>query len=144
MIETLKTKEMKIICILPVIIVLMLFYSGVDFKINYGNYLGVIVSLMGSLFTALSILIVFPKEGKIQQLIKHPSYHKLLKTYLITIFALTVLFIVSIIGDIYGEVHYFQKILFIILLIFTILMIFLNFWILKKMIDLLYKKYTDK
>lgn len=144
MIKTFKIPEIKYILIFTIILTILVQISSVYYNFNigidYGLYLGVISSLIGFLFTALSILIVFPEKGKIVKLEKHELYPFLSKIFLLTIFSLLLLLIDLIIGNLWGEHIYFQKVIFLFLLIFSMMLILLDLWIFKRMIDLLFKR----
>ncbi len=141
MINTIKISEIKWIIIvtlsLTFVIYILSYYFNINIEIDYRAYLGIIASLIGFLFTAISIIIVFPEKGKITKLEKHKLYPVLLKIFLLTLFSLMILLCLLIFGDLFGEYFYFQKMLFIFLLILSLFLIFCDLWIFKRMIDLL-------
>lgn len=136
-----KTMEVKIIFIISIIGVYGLInFNLIPTHIDYSIYLSISASLFGFLITTLSILLIFPDEGRIKLLKEHESYNMLFNIFLFAIFLEIILFLISLIGNLYCIVNYEFKIIFIWILLISILFIIFCIWIIKKLIDTLLNK----
>ena len=85
----------------------------------------------------MSILLVFPENGKIGLLKEHKDYESLFMIFLFSIVLQMLLFILSLIG-IFCSDFYYLRIFTLFILILAILFIVLDLWILKRMINILF------
>ena len=109
-------------------------------KIDYTTFLSVSASLVGFLITTLSILLVFPNGGRMSILKKHKSYKQLFNIFILAISFQIILFIISLIGNLYCVLNHTFKILFLWILLLSIMLLILCLWIIKKMIDTLFNE----
>ena len=118
----------------------LIFFNFIPSYIDYSIYISISASLFGFLITTLSILLIFPNEGRIKILKEHESYKMLFNIFLFTIFLEILLFLISLIGNLYCISCYEFKIIFIWILLISILFIILCLWIIKRLIDTLFNK----
>lgn len=104
---------------------------------SYSIMLSVSASLFGFLITFLSILLMFPEEGRVKLLKKDELYIYVFYCLLFSILTQLLLFIFCVLGTLFGIILPYQNKLYIIIIIFSISTIFLDLWILKNMIDVL-------
>lgn len=102
---------------------------------SYSIMLSVSASLFGFLITFLSIMLMFPDEGRVKLLKKDDLYVYLFYCLLFSILIQLLLFIICICGTLFGIIIPYQNKIYIIIIIFSILTMFLDLWILKNMID---------
>lgn len=141
MIKFFKTREVVIIFIVSFIgICGLIHYNYIPTCIDYGIFISISASLFGFLITTLSILLIFPEDGRIIILKEHESYKMLFDIFLFTIFLEILLFLISLIGNLYCISNYEFKIIFIWILLISILFIILCLWIIKRLIDTLFNK----
>lgn len=141
MIKFFKTMEVVIIFIVSFIgIYGLIQYNYIPTCIDYGIFISISASLFGFLITTLSILLIFPDDGRIIILKEHESYKMLFDIFLFTIFLEILLFLISLIGNLYCIPNYEFKIIFIWILLISILFIILCLWIIKRLIDTLFNK----
>lgn len=133
-----KLSEIRITLIISIILCIILIYlNKIPSKLDYDIFLSISSTLFGFLITSLSILLVFPNEGRIKLLKRHNNYESVYQTFLISIIFLILLFILSLVGNFYGD-FYIQRIVFLFFLILVLLFLILDLWILKRMINLLF------
>lgn len=144
--ETIKVKEVYRGLIVSIIIgfILGIILKNFDMNDFYGTFAGVSASLFGFLVTALSIILVFPKKGRMKVLEKHRLYPTLFYGFILAIFSQILLFIFSLFGIFFSKIWEYQTTLFIIVLSVSILFLLLCIWILKMMLDVLFDKHDAK
>lgn len=137
MLKIFKKTEVKIIFCLSFIPVIILFLtSKIPQNVHYEAFLSVSASLFGFLITVMSILLVFPDNGRIFLLKQHNDYELLFMIFLFSIFLQIIIFIFSLVGMLCNNFK-FLNIIFIFVLNLSILFIILDIWILKRMINIL-------
>ncbi len=137
MLKIFKKTEVRIIFVLSFIPIIILFFTNkVPQNIHYETFLSVSASLFGFLITVMSILLVFPDNGRIYLLKQHNDYELLFMIFLFSIVLQILIFIFSLIGMLCYDFK-FLNIIFIFVLSLSILFTFLDIWILKRMINIL-------
>lgn len=138
MISFFNIKQVKLIGFISLICILCLMYFNlIPVSIEFTTYLSVSASLFGFLITTLSILLVFPNEGRIVILKKHKSFNNLYNIFIISIFLQIILFSISLFGNLYNFQDYKLNVVFIWFLLISLMFIVLIVWIIKKMIETL-------
>ena len=140
--DTLKVKEVYIGIIISIGIGIILGYGlkGFDMTDYYGTFAGISASLFGFLITALSIMFVFPKKGRMKVLTKHRLYPTLFYGFLLAIIFQIILFAFSLFGIFFNKIWEYQTTLFIIVLSVSIMFLCLSILILKMMLDISFEK----
>ena len=138
MINFFNIKQVKLIFSISLICIIGFWYfKWVPVSIEYATYLSISASLFGFLITTLSILLVFPNEGRISILKKHESYKDLFSIFIFSIISQFLLFSISLYGNLYDIQDYKLKIIFLWVLLISLMFIVLIIWIIKKMIETL-------
>lgn len=138
MIDFFHIKEVKLIFFISFIFIIGFWiFNLIPVSIEYTTYLSVSASLFGFLITTLSILLVFPNEGRIGVLKKHKSFKNLFNIFIFSIFLQIILFSISLFGNLYNIVDYKLRIIFMWFLLISLMFIVLIVWIIKKMIETL-------
>lgn len=138
MINFFKIGEVKLIFFISFIFIIgLLYFNFIPVSIDYSIYLSVSASLFGFLITTLSILLIFPNDGKIGILKKHKSYKNVFSIFIFSIFLQIILFSISLFGNLYNLQDYNLNVVFLWILIISLMIIILIVWIIKKMIETL-------
>lgn len=143
MIDLFKIKEIQFIAIISLIIfIIILFYFDKisNITICYETFLSISASLFGFLITTLSILIVFPDKGRMKILNKHNLYRYLFDIVIVSIILQFIIFIFSLIGNLFSFKNIWISFLFIILIVMSLEFLLLDIWIIKKMIETMLNK----
>lgn len=143
MIDLFKIKEIQFIVIMSLIIfIIILFYFDKisNITICYETFLSISASLFGFLITTLSILIVFPDKGRMKILNKHNLYRYLFDIVIVSIILQFIIFIFSLIGNLFSFKNIWISFLFIILIVMSLEFLLLDIWIIKKMIETMLNK----
>ena len=138
MISFFNIKQVKLIGFISLIcIICLIYFNLIPVSIEYTTFLSVSASLFGFLITTLSILLVFPNEGRIAILKKHKSFNNLYNIFIFSIFLQIILFSISLFGNLYNFQDYKLNVVFIWFLLISLMFIVLIVWIIKKMIETL-------
>lgn len=143
MINLFKIKEIQFIAIISLIIfIIILFYFDKisNITICYETFLSISASLFGFLITTLSILIVFPDKGRMKILNNHNLYRYLFDIVIVSIILQFIIFIFSLIGNLFSFKNIWISFLFIILIVMSLEFLLLDIWIIKKMIETMLNK----
>ena len=131
MIDLFKIKEIQFIAIISLIIfIIILFYFDKisNITICYETFLSISASLFGFLITTLSILIVFPDKGRMKILNKHNLYRYLFDIVIVSIILQFIIFIFSLIGNLFSFKNIWISFLFIILIVMSLEFLLLDIW----------------
>lgn len=134
-----KKQSIRSLIISIILVLILIYFNKIPLELDYGIFLSISVSLFGFLITALSILLVFPENGKIGLLKQHKDYELLFMIFLFSIVLQVIIFSLSLIGTLFYD-FYFMRIITLFFLILSLQFIILDLWILKRMINILFKE----
>lgn len=120
-----------------ILIVLGYYFECIPMDIDFTTFLSVSSALFGFLITTLSILLVFPDEGRIKILKKHESYGDVFTIFLLSICFQIIVFLISLFGNLYNIQNFNFNLIFSWALLVSLLLIILDLWIIKNMIKIL-------
>lgn len=142
LIDTIKVKEVWIGLLISISVGIVLGYILKDFNMGlyYGTFASISASLFGFLITALSIMFVFPKKGRMKVLMKHRLYPTLFYGFVLAIIFQIFLFMFSLFGIFFDKVVIYQNIIYVTILSISLFFLFICIWILKMLIDLTFEK----
>lgn len=134
-----KKQSIRSLIISIILVLILIYFNKIPLELDYGIFLSISVSLFGFLITALSILLVFPENGRIGLLKQHKDYELLFMIFLFSIVLQVIIFSLSLIGTLFYD-FYFMRIITLFFLILSLQFIILDLWILKRMINILFKE----
>ena len=137
-----KIREVKTNLILSLVLAFALWYFmlgsnkfDIIFK-NYGDFASLSATLLGFIITSYTILITFPENNKIKFMKKHEIYPMLFSMFLLTIYLLLFLFILSLFGLLVEFSNPIYIFLVLYVLVLSILCFITTIWILKELTNL--------
>jgi hypothetical protein len=142
-IKSLKVYEVGIPIIILIIvfsILGVLFFENFPLNKHYNVIASISGSLVGFLITSLSLIYVFPNEGRIIRLKKLEIYQKILFAFVFGIIFQLILFFISLIGMFFGTLIHFQNTIFLVVFIVSMYFLLFEIWVLKRLIDLTFVK----
>lgn len=137
--ELFKVREVQRDFVIGIVIsILTVYYIWITESIqlvynNYGACVSLSATLLGFLITSFTILLAFPINYKIQLLKEHAMYPMLFGVFLLSIYTLIVLFILSIAGSLLHIINFWYCGVLVLMLIWSVLCVIRTVWILKKL-----------
>jgi hypothetical protein len=144
-----KIKEIRtdffISILLTALFFIYLVYSGKSEIIcsKYDIYLSLSATFLGFLITAYAILITFPDSYKIRLLKKHEDFPTLFEAFILGIYILIALFILSFIGFIFEISGAFFCLIVLFTLVYSIIFVMRIVWILKKLTNIFHSSLEE-